>query len=252
MPSNSQSVRRMQLIWQPQSKPTKCVGVETESSESLQASSSKTTNPDEIKEFSSSPIHSLHLQILEIVSPYTTEYIWQHEPLTLTVSNPSETPPHFHGKPSTKHHSIQVWDTGGEFLLIEAAFYPPNWLNPETNKRSRLNTHPVKVGVPVSVARVLKCEPCMISLAVGIFYDRDVDSMNYAAKFQQTFQAPKCYPMPSRNDASVYVEAELGMKIACGFEMMYQQRRHENLDGKGTTFWIKRTSSTHGKCSRVL
>ncbi|KAI3994306.1 hypothetical protein MKX01_012563, partial [Papaver californicum] len=59
----------------------------------------------------------------------------------------------------------------------------------------------------------------------------------YAQLVQQTFQAPKCYPMPSRNDSSVYVEAELGMKIACGFQMMYQQRRHENLDGKGTSTW---------------
>ncbi|RZC53919.1 hypothetical protein C5167_012774 [Papaver somniferum] len=49
--------------------------------------------------------------------------------------------------------------------------------------------------------------------------------------------APKCYSLSSRNDSSVYVEAELGMKIACGFEMMYKQRRHENLDGKGTSTW---------------
>ncbi|XP_026434676.1 protein ecdysoneless homolog [Papaver somniferum] len=125
--------------------------------------------------------------------------------------------------------------------------------------------HQVRVRVPVSIAKVLKYEPCLISLAVESFYDRDVDSMKYAAKMekfvsggtseeivrvsirmsramyaqlvQQTFQAPKCYPMPSRNDTSVYVEAELGMKIACGFEMMYQQRHHENLDAKGTSTW---------------
>ncbi|MCL7028343.1 hypothetical protein MKW94_023623, partial [Papaver nudicaule] len=125
--------------------------------------------------------------------------------------------------------------------------------------------HQVRVRVPVSIAKVLKREPCLISLAVESFYDRDIDSMKYAAKMekfasggtseeivrvsvrmsramyaqlvQQTFQAPKCYPMPSRNDSAVYVEAELGMKIACGFEMMYQQRRHENLDGKGTSTW---------------
>ncbi|KAI3908582.1 hypothetical protein MKX01_025576 [Papaver californicum] len=310
------------------------------------SSSCKTLNPDETnQEFSSSSIHSLHLRMLEIVSPYTIEYIWQHEPFSLTLSNPknsSETP-HFRGK--TKYGdnledewfivfllfeisrkipqlSIQVWDTDGEFLLIEAAFYLPNWLNPETSKnrvfirrgelnivlkqsfpsnpklidalhyiglhdkevrapepiqlairniiseypnRARLNMHQVRVRVPVSIAKLLKYEPGLISLAVESFYDRDVDSMKYAAKMekfasggtseeivrvsirmsramyaqlvQQTFQAPKCYPMPSRNDTSVYVEAELGMKLACGFEMMYQQRRHENLDGKGTSTW---------------
>ncbi|KAI3993499.1 hypothetical protein MKX01_002512 [Papaver californicum] len=317
--------------------------------ESLQnsSSSSKTLNPDETnQEFSSPSIHSLHLQILQVVSPYTTDYIWQHEPFTLTLSsnpkNPSETP-HFYGK--TKYGdnledewfivfllfeisrkipqlSIQVWDTDGDFLLIEAAFYLPNWLNPETSKnrvfirrgeliivpkqsfpsnpklivalhyiglhdkevrapepiqlairnrileypnRARLNMHQVRVRVPVSIAKVLKYEPCLISLAVASFYDRDIDSMKHAAKMekflsggtseeivrvsirmsramyaqlvQQTFQAPKCYPMPSRNDSSVYLEAELGMKIACGFEMMYQQRRLENLDGKGSSTW---------------
>ncbi|CAL5349470.1 unnamed protein product [Camellia sinensis] len=123
----------------------------------------------------------------------------------------------------------------------------------------------VRVRVPVSVAQVLKHEPCLISLAVEAFYDRDIDSMKYAAKMdkflsngsgeeivqvsvrmsramyaqlvQQTFQAPKCYPMPPRSDTSVYVEAELGMKIACGFEMMYRLRQQrEGLEGKGTAW----------------
>lgn len=125
--------------------------------------------------------------------------------------------------------------------------------------------HRVRVRVPVSIAQVLKHEPCLISLAVEGFYDRDVDTMKYAAKMdkflsrgreeelvcvsvkmsramyaqlvQQTFQAPKCYPMPSRSaGSSAYAEAELGMKIACGFEMMYQQRKREGLDGKGSTW----------------
>lgn len=125
--------------------------------------------------------------------------------------------------------------------------------------------HMVRVRVPVSVAQVLKHEPCLISLAVEAFYDRDIDSMKYASKMdkflsngsgeeivqvsvrmsramyaqlvQQTFQAPKCYPMPPRSDTSVYVEAELGMKIACGFEMMYWLRQQrEGLEGKGTAW----------------
>lgn len=121
----------------------------------------------------------------------------------------------------------------------------------------------VRVRVPASVALVLNQEPCLVALAVEAFYDRDIDTMKYAAKMerflgtereeelvcvsvkmsramyaqlvQQTFQAPKCYPMPNRTDFT-YVEAELGMKIACGFEMMYQHRRKEGLDGKGSTW----------------
>lgn len=130
--------------------------------------------------------------------------------------------------------------------------------------------HRVRVRVPVSVAQVLRHEPCLISLAVEGFYDRDIDSMKYAAKMerflsngnreeivqvsvrmsramyaqlvQQTFQAPKCYPMPPRSGACGYVEAELGMKIACGFEMMYQMRRRQGLEGKGSTWEAFRES----------
>lgn len=109
----------------------------------------------------------------------------------------------------------------------------------------------VRVRVPLSVAQLLKHEPFLISSAVEVFHDRDIDSMMSAAKMekflskgsgeelvlisikmslsmysqlvQETFQAPECYPLPPRSDASVYAEAELGMKIAFGFEMMYRE-----------------------------
>lgn len=129
--------------------------------------------------------------------------------------------------------------------------------------------HKVRIRVPVSVAWVLKHEPCLISLAVEGFYDRDVDSMKFADKMerflpngkkeevvrvfvkmsramyaqlmQQMFRPPKCYPgLPLSSDAEAYKEAELGMKIACGFEMMYQLRKKQGEEGKGSTwevFW---------------
>ncbi|KAF8377392.1 hypothetical protein HHK36_030769 [Tetracentron sinense] len=309
---------------------------------------SETLTPDNSKQLYSS-LQSLHLQILKTVSPYLKDYIWQHEPFNLSLSsNPkpncscSSQIPHLHGKtrygdnledewfvvfllfeitrriPSV---SARVWDTDGEFLLIEAAFSIPRWINPENSsnrvfirrgelyivpkdrfasnpslfgslkflvnvgeearasdsvqlalknrilgypERARRNMHRVRVRVPVSVAQVLKHEPCLISLAVEGFYDRDIDSMKYASRMvkflsggtgeelvrvsvlmsramyaqlvQQTFQAPKCYPMPPRTDASVYMEAELGMKIACGFEMIYQQRCRERSEGKGSSW----------------
>ncbi|XAR58162.1 hypothetical protein NMG60_11026565 [Bertholletia excelsa] len=306
----------------------------------------------------SSQLQSLHLQILNYLRPYTSDYIWQHEPFTLSISSSSvscicssyhhQHLPHLHGKVlfgdnledewfvvfllfqlSLHFHdiSIRLWDNDGEFLLIEAAFHLPQWLNPEnsTNRifirrghldiigrkqfpstptlfeslsylincggkarasdsvqsaiqnriadypqRARKNMHRVRVRVPLSVAQVLRHEPCLISLAVEGFYDRDIDSMKYAAKMerflssgnreeivqvsvgmsramyaqlvQQAFQAPKCYPMPPRSDVSGYVEAELGMKIACGFEMMYQMRRRQGLEGKGSTWEAFRES----------
>ncbi|ESQ31312.1 hypothetical protein EUTSA_v10003796mg [Eutrema salsugineum] len=298
---------------------------------------------------SSAALQSLHLEIIDFVSPFTSPYIWQHEPFSLSIALSSScvctdtAMPHLHGKlkygdnledewfavfllfrisAAFPSNSIRVWDTDGEFLLIEAAFHLPRWLNPETSRnrvfirggelhivpRSRLpdpslvaslrflvershesrasdsvqtalknrisdypdrawrNMHRVRVRVPVSVAQVLKHEPFLISLAVEGFYDRDVDSMKHAAKMekflskrreeelvlvivkmsramyaqlvQQKFQAPSCYPMPSITDRDAYIEAELGMKIACGMEMMYQQRKKEGEDGKGIS-WSK-------------
>jgi len=125
--------------------------------------------------------------------------------------------------------------------------------------------HRVRIRVPVSVAQVLKHEPRLISLAVEGFYDRDVDTMKFAAGMerfvergateelvcvsvkmsramyaqlvQQRFQAPKCYPtMPGRAEREGFVEAELGMKIACGLEMMYQQRKRDGVEGQGSTW----------------
>lgn len=291
---------------------------------------------------STSSLQSLHLQILDHLSPLISDCIWQHEPFNLSLSTTAI--PHLHGHLRFGDNledewftvfllfeisrafpalSIRVWDSDGEFLLIEAAFHLPRWLNPDNSEnrlfirrgdlhiipktslpnptlvdslkflinnenesraseaiqnavkskiadyphRAKRNMHNVRVRVPVSVARVLKHEPCLISLAVEGFYDRDIDTMKYAAKMerflskgkeeelvlvnvkmsramyaqlmQQTFQAPKCYPMPSRSgDAAGYLEAELGMKIACGFEMVYWQRKKEGDEGKGST-WSK-------------
>ncbi|PQM36157.1 protein ecdysoneless homolog [Prunus yedoensis var. nudiflora] len=297
-------------------------------------------------------LQSLHLQILKTLTPFTADYIWQHEPFTLSLSTLPKPPcvcsldhhlPHLHGKLRVADNfedewftvfllfhistafpdlSIRVWDSDGEFLLIEAAYHLPRWLNPQNSlnrvfirhgdlhivpksrlpnptiteslnfivkfgqesvapepvqlavknriseypEKARRNMHVVRVRVPASVAQVLSQEPCLIALAVEGFYDRDIDTMKYAAKMerflsrgreeelvcvvvkmsramyaqlvQQAFQAPKCYPMPNRSEDGVaYLEAELGMKIACGLEMMYQQRRKEGLEGKGSS-WI--------------
>ncbi|KAL0396489.1 UNVERIFIED_CONTAM: protein ecdysoneless [Sesamum calycinum] len=140
----------------------------------------------------------------------------------------------------------------------------------EYPERAYRNVHRVRVRVPVSVAWVLKHEPCLISLAVEGFYDRDIDSMKYAARMerflpkgkgeemvevvirmsramyaqlvQQKFQAPGCFPMPERSNVGKYMEAELGMKITCGFEMMYQLRKKQGDEGKGSTWEAFRQS----------
>ncbi|CAI9763467.1 unnamed protein product [Fraxinus pennsylvanica] len=292
-------------------------------------------------------LQSLHLQILNHLTPYTARYIWQHQPFTLSPS--FNLIPHLSGHlrfgdnledewfvvfllfeisrnfPSL---SIRVWDSDGDFLLIECAFHLPKWMNPDTSpnrvfirrgllhivspshipttpdlldsakflicsdgdtkapqaiqshlskkiseypERAYKNMHRARVMIPVSVAWLLKQEPSFVSLAVEGFYNRDIDSMKDAAKMerflpkgkeeemvgvvvsmsramyaqlvQQKFQAPRIYPMPaSRSDVARYMEAELGMKIACGFEMMYQLRKRQGEEGKGSTWEAFRES----------
>ncbi|KAK8954398.1 hypothetical protein KSP39_PZI001684 [Platanthera zijinensis] len=300
-------------------------------------------------------LRSLLLRLHSLLTPLLSNYIWQHEPFLLSAAESSlacrlcSSPPlpHLHGKTRFGDNledewfivfllfeitrafpsiSIRVWDSDGEFLLIEAAFSLPGWLNPDSspnrvfiragdlhivpkrifpsnpsldlslqalrnpkidtkasdsvqsvlNKRisgypqkARENIHRVRVTVPLPVAQVLKQEPCLISLSVESFYDRDVDSLKDASKMekllrtgkagdvdvdmvrvsvemsramyaqlvQQRFQAPRCYPMPGTKEGPVaYKEAELGMKIACGFEMMYQERRRAGEEGKGSAW----------------
>lgn len=117
-------------------------------------------------------------------------------------------------------------------------------------KDCKNNMHNVVCRVPLPVAQILKHEPQLVSLAVEAFYDRDLESMKAASRMQQflpngqvemvdvmvrmsramyaqlmlqVFQAPRSYPMPSFSDPH-HKEAELGMKLTCGFEMMYCNR----------------------------
>lgn len=313
-----------------------------------------------------SRLKELQVQCLDTISDFAKDYIWQHEsfnlqpaitsscPCTLNSnlrdSNPRASVPHLHGRlkygdnvedewfvvfilreitkciPSV---SARVWDTDGEFLLIEAAYAIPRWLRPENSwnrvfirqgeihilplsasagevyhlpvkpsvwdslraltggfvqtrasdavqnainsrikgypDKARVNMHRVRVRVPLSVAQVLKHEPHLISKAVEAFYDRDVDSMKaasrmekflgnkemvdvsvrmsramYAQLVQQAFQAPRCYPMPPLSSPN-YKEAELGMKISCGFEMMYQQRSHYQSEMENAELGLSRS-----------
>ncbi|XP_008800214.2 protein ecdysoneless homolog [Phoenix dactylifera] len=333
--------------------------------------------PDSPPAEAAAALRSLHLHLIQsVLAPHLRDYIWQHEPFHLSIPSSSSAAsataasncpfcgspslPHLHGKTrfgdnlddewfivfllfeasrAVPSLSARVWDSDGEFLLIEAAFSLPRWLDPDTStnrvfirrgdvhivprdrfpsgpplaaaldavrnedvdtrasdavqaaisrrissypERARANTHRVRVRVPLPVAQVLKHEPCLVSLAVEGFYDRDVDSMKDAARMdkflrsngggiemvrvsvpmsramyaqlvQQNFQAPRCYPMPSREEGpAAYIEAELGMKIACGFEMMYQERRRAGKEGKGTTWEAFKRSLESSGCFEGL
>jgi hypothetical protein len=142
----------------------------------------------------------------------------------------------------------------------------------EYPERARSGIHKARCIVPLQVAQILKHEPQLISIAVEAFYRRDIDSVKavarmkkflsfkgggdgnrgddddcgiidmvevmvsfsramYAQLVQQVFQAPRRYPMPPLSSPQ-FKAAELGMKLTCGFEMMYWERaRYEPQEG---------------------
>ncbi|KAK9909024.1 hypothetical protein WJX75_006178 [Coccomyxa subellipsoidea] len=109
--------------------------------------------------------------------------------------------------------------------------------------------HRSRVIVPTQVAAVLAAEPQLIAPAVEAFHYRDVDDMRAAARMQhfppqdmanvvvtfsrclyaqlehQQFEPPKGYTLPSP-ESQTFRAAQLGMKLTCGFEMLYSGREH--------------------------
>lgn len=315
-------------------------------------------------------LQSLHLSLLSHLGPFLSSHLFHRDPFTLSLPADPTAPcalcasppvPHLHGALRFSDSlpdewlavsllfaltrafpdiAARAWDSDGEFLLIEAAFALPRWLEPESApnrvfifrgevhilppslfpetpsleaalaavyddavdtrapdavqaaiqrriaglpERAGENLHTARVIVPAPVAKVLKEEPCLIARAVEAFYDRDIDTMKHAARMdkflkgpsgegvemvrttvrmtramyaqlvQQNFQAPRGYPMPRREEGpEKWMEAELGMKIACGFEMMYQERVRQGEEGKGSTWEVYRKSLEATGCFEGL
>ncbi|XP_062192210.1 protein ecdysoneless homolog [Phragmites australis] len=315
-------------------------------------------------------LRSLHLSLLSHLAPFLSSHLFHRDPFTLSLPTDPASPcalcasppvPHLHGAlrfgdslpdewlavsllfaltRAFPNLAARAWDSDGEFLLIEAAFALPRWLDPDTApnrvfifrgelhilppsllpetpsleaalaavyddsvdtrapdavqaaiqrriaglpERAAENLHTARVIVPASVAKVLNEEPCLIARAVEGFYDRDIDTMKHAARMerflkgpggegvemvrtsvrmtramyaqlmQQNFQAPRGYLMPRREEGpEKWMEAELGMKIACGFEMMYQERRCQGEEVKGSTWEVYRKSLEATGCFEGL
>lgn len=305
--------------------------------------------PEEIKnsEEVSSYLKALSIRYLDSLREYTKNYIWHRQSFSLKVKlaqtvKIEDIPAHIYGKVhfgdniedewfvvfllvelSKKYHGllINVVDTDGEFLLIEAALHLPKWLNPETShnrvwlkngefniiplpsspaevallpatltvktalnivrnqlvntkvsfevenqiqsrvkvfpKRAKEYRHTVKCYLPVSVVHVLERCPQLVAPAVEAFYYRDVDAMKdilkmekfsqtgsqdrmkcmmymvtftrhlYAQLLQQEFYPPKIFGCtPPQNDPN-YKSFMLGVKLACGFEILYQEGKRK-------------------------
>lgn len=110
---------------------------------------------------------------------------------------------------------------------------------------SKKEIHRANCLLPNKAAFVLLSEPQLITLAIEAFYLRDPISLKYCASMNtfspvgtvestirftkttyaqtvsQKFYAPKPFRLPSINQKKQFKYAELGMKVACGLEMLY-------------------------------
>lgn len=81
-------------------------------------------------------------------------------------------------------------------------------------EKAKENLHRVRLRVPVKVAQVLKMEPCLIALAVEAFYDRDIDTMKYAAKMEK-FLKGKDGEIDTVRISAMMTRAMYGQLVIC-------------------------------------
>ncbi|CEP09871.1 hypothetical protein [Parasitella parasitica] len=114
--------------------------------------------------------------------------------------------------------------------------------------------------LPNQAAFVLLSEPQLITMAIEAFYLRDPISMKacatmktfspqrgltetviqftkttYAQIVSQKFYAPKPFRLPSVREKKQFKLAELGMKVACGLEMLYHSAPSSHFDHTNET-----------------
>ncbi|KAJ3272987.1 hypothetical protein HDV01_004893 [Terramyces sp. JEL0728] len=204
------------------------------------------------------------------------------------------------------NYCIKIWDSDGEFLLIEAADFLPKDINPEiidhrvyiyqghlhlipleyqnltlekalkvisgeqnTQADEKIeksafkrienypslissNYHHAKVFVPHLAAHLLYHCPQLVAPAIEAFYARDPISMRpcsemkvfppstnipmtvkftkvlYSKLYSTPFVAPKQFSMPAVSDSN-YEACYLGMKLACGLEILYHSKLSQKL-----------------------
>ncbi|KAF7505511.1 hypothetical protein GJ744_000673 [Endocarpon pusillum] len=120
------------------------------------------------------------------------------------------------------------------------------------------NMHNALVTIPRKIAFLLHQKPAYISSAIEAFYLRDPialkplqahgtssltfppeDLVTVSVRFprvgfaqlkSQDFQAPATWrtSLPPKDDAKVYSQAELGMKLSCGFEMLLSDPQNQD------------------------
>lgn len=125
--------------------------------------------------------------------------------------------------------------------------------------------HKAKAYLPVDVAKALSVNPALVQKAVEVFYTRDAVQLRaahkmarfppqpcllrtvrltrtaYAQVVGQKFYPPKLFGrLQEKEGTPEWRWKDLGMKIACGFEMVYQEgRAREEIDSDGSSTTVR-------------
>ncbi|KAI9356516.1 SGT1 protein-domain-containing protein, partial [Zopfochytrium polystomum] len=167
-------------------------------------------------------------------------------PVPQTPSELASYPPAFRSKSLSLSRAITIISRFSEKTFAEpniqrAAFARCDVFDPANPQSHAL--HRARMTVPRDVARALFVNPKLIAAAVEAFYQRDPLQLKacqkmsrfppstsvtttvkmtrtlYAQLASQTFHAPKPFRLPASNSDD-FKAAELGMKLACGFEII--------------------------------
>lgn len=127
--------------------------------------------------------------------------------------------------------------------------------------------HRARCTLPSRAAYVLLRHPQLLPLAVEAFYLRDPAGLKacaamstfppvsstkvvlpftrttYAQTVSQKFYAPKAFRLPPVSQKKEYHAAELGMKVACGLEMLYHDHHGDEASQQETTMTPERQSA---------
>ncbi|TPX55096.1 hypothetical protein PhCBS80983_g05595 [Powellomyces hirtus] len=124
------------------------------------------------------------------------------------------------------------------------------------------NMHNAKCYIPHKIAHILHHEPALVAPAVEAFYTRDPIAMKacykmeqfppttnvmttvrmnrpqYAQLVSQKFHPPKPFRLPP-STAKDFKYHDLGMKLACGFEMLFADQHLQNLSEQSQGYTVE-------------
>ncbi|KAG6332331.1 hypothetical protein ID866_6759 [Astraeus odoratus] len=100
---------------------------------------------------------------------------------------------------------------------------------------ARHHVHTTKAYLPIDIAHALAADPSLVQKPVETFYTRDAIQLRvcspylsaYAQLMGQKFYPPKIFgQFEEPEGTTAWRWRDIGMKLACGFEMLYQESKN--------------------------